>query len=71
MVVPRAQLNCLDADTYAQCFKTIFHNAGKDHTTFKIGKSLIGMIADWSDQQAKDLEKAIGEPLALEMLEGC
>lgn len=50
-------VNSLDADAYAQCFKTIFHHAGKDHPTFKIGKSLIGIIADWSDQHAKGLEK--------------
>ena len=71
MVVARVRLNCLDADAYAQCFKAIFHHAGKDHPTFRIGKSLTGIIADWSDQQAKGLEKAVGEPLAQEILKGC
>lgn len=71
MVVARARLNHLDADAYAQCFKAIFDQVAEDHPTFKLGESLIGIIADWSDQQAKGLEKAIGEPLAQEMLKSC
>ncbi len=38
---------------------------------FKIGVSLNGIIADWSDQQANGLEIAIGKTMANEILEGC
>ena len=71
MVVARVRLNRLDADSYSQCFKAIFHQVSKDHPTFKVGKSLNGIIADWSDQQAKGLEIAVGESVANDLLKGC
>ena len=38
----------------------------KDHSTLKVGKTLTGIIADWSDQQASGLEKAVGKSVASE-----
>ena len=67
----RVRLNRLDTDAYAQCFRGIFEQVGKDHPTFKVGLSLTGIIADWSDQQASGLEKAVGESVAKAILKGC
>ena len=71
MVVARVRLNRIDTNAYAQCFKAIFDAVAKEHPMFKIGESLNGIIADWSDQQAKGLEIAIGKTVANEILKGC
>ena len=71
MVVARVRLNRIDAEAYAQCFRAIFEAIANDHPTFKIGESLTGIIADWSDQQANGLEIAVGKALADEILKGC
>lgn len=71
MVVARVRLNRIDTDAYAQCFRAIFEAVASDHPTFKIGESLTGIIADWSDQQANGLEIAVGKTLATEILKGC
>ncbi len=70
MVVVRVRLNRIDTDAYAQCFKAIFDAVSKDHPMFKIGVSLNGIIADWSDQQANGLDIAIGKTMANEILKG-
>lgn len=71
MVVARVRLNRIDTDAYAQCFKAIFQQVKEDHPTFQVGQSLIGIVADWSDQQAKGLAKAVGNATANEILKGC
>jgi hypothetical protein len=59
MVVARVRMNCIDAQAYAQCFRAIFEVVAEDHPTFKVGESLMGVIADWSDQQM-----AVGKSLS-------
>jgi len=71
MVVGRVRMNLLDTDAYAQCFKALFEQVASDHPTFKVGESLTGIIADWSDQQANGLERVVGKLVATEMLKGC
>ena len=71
MIVARVRLNRIDTDAYAQCFRAIFEQVTEDHPTFKIGQSLTGIIADWSDQQANGLVKVVGKPMANEILKGC
>lgn len=71
MVVARIRLNRLDTDAYAQCFEAIFDQVKKDDPTFKVGDTLTGIIADWSDQQASCLDRAVGKSLAGEILKGC
>ena len=71
MVVGRVRMNLLDTEAYAQCFKALFEQVASDHPTFKVGESLIGIIADWSDQQANGLERVVGKLVAAEMLKGC
>ena len=71
MIVGRVRLNLLDAEAYAQCCKALFQQVASDHPTFKVGESLTGIIADWSDHQVSGLEKAVGKTVAQEMLKGC
>ena len=71
MVVARVRLNRIDTDAYAQCFRAIFNQVSEDHPTFKVGQTLTGIIADWSDQQANGLAKVVGKSIADEILKGC
>ena len=71
MVVSRVRMNHKDANAYAQCFRAIFEQTGEDHPSFKVGESLIGIIADWSDQQVNGLEMVIGKSTAESILKGC
>ena len=71
MVVSRVRMNHLDANSYAQCFKAIFEQTDEDHPSFKVGESLTGIIADWSDQQVNGLEMVIGKSKAGSILKGC
>lgn len=71
MVVSRVQMNHLDANAYAQCFKLIFEQTCEDHPSFKVGESLTGIIADWSDQQINGLKMVIGKSKAESILKGC
>ena len=71
MVVGRVRMNLIDADVYAQCFRALFEQVAADHPTFKVGESLGAVIADWSDQQASGLEKAVGKLVANQVLKGC
>jgi len=64
-------MNLINADAYAQCFRALFEQVAEDHPTFKVGKSLSAVIADWSDQQASGLEKGVGKLVANQMLKGC
>ena len=51
MVVGRVRMNLLVAEAYAQCFRALFQQVASDHVTFRVGESLTGIIADWSDHQ--------------------
>ena len=61
MVVARIRLNKINADAYAQCFEAIFQQVSEDYPTFKVGQTLTGIIADWSDQQVNGLIKTVGK----------
>ena len=71
MVVAHIQLNKINADAYAQCFEAIFQQVSEDHPTFKVGQTLTGIIADWSDQQVNGLIKTVGKNTANNILKGC
>ena len=71
MVVARVWLNQLDAAAYTTCFTVLFHKVKELCSTFVIGKSLVGIVADWSDTQIKGLEGAIGEETVAKVMKGC
>ena len=65
-------MNKLDAQAYKTAFDAIFTHVGKNHKgCFCVGKTLKGIIADWSDTQMKGLQSAIGEETANKVVKGC
>ena len=71
MTVARVRLNRLDTEAYSKCFQTVFSTVRQDHPQFRVGKMLVGIITDWSDQQFNGLAEAIGEEPAEKLVKGC
>ena len=70
-VVARVRMSKLDAQAYEAAFNSIFSHVKKNHPGFRVGKSLKGIIADWSDTQISGLKSAIGEETANSVVKGC
>lgn len=70
-VVARMRANKENADLYKKTFELMFKFCHKDHPNFKVGKTLKGIIVDWSDTEAKGLREVIGDELAGKVLRGC
>ena len=70
-VVARVRLDRLTAEAYEHCFKSVFVTAKETCPQFEVGKTLLGVILDWSDQQMKGLEGAVGEETAAKVAKGC
>lgn len=49
----------------------MFDQCKKDNSEFCIGKTLLGIIIDWSDAEADGLQLAVGEEMANTLLKGC
>jgi hypothetical protein len=64
-------MNKLDALAYEAAFSSIFNHVKKMHPGFGVGKTLKGIIADWSDTQISGLKGAIGEETANNVLKRC
>lgn len=70
-VVARVRMNKLDSAAYTFAFRALFDCAKKSCPNFGIGKTLKGIVADWSDAQLQGLQGAIGEDQANKMMKGC
>ena len=46
--------------SYSAAFKAVFDQCKEDHKEFGVGKSLKGIVSDWSDAKRKGLQLAIG-----------
>ena len=64
-------MNKLDNLAYNQAFGAIFSKVKRDYPKFGVGKTLNGIIADWSDTQLQGLQGAIGEETANKVMKGC
>lgn len=64
-------LNKLTTDAYQKCFSSMFDAVSNAYPGFKVGKSLVGIIMDWSDQQFSGLELAVGKDVAESIVKGC
>ena len=64
-------MNKLDVQAYKHAFDAIFNQVKKSHPEFGVGKTLKGIIADWSDVQLQGLQAAIGEETANKVIKGC
>jgi hypothetical protein len=49
----------------------MFGAVSSAYPKFKVGKSLLGIIMDWSDQQFSGLELAVGKDVAESIVKGC
>ena len=71
ITVARVYLNKLTTDAYHKCFSSMFGAVSSTYPKFKVGKSLVGIIMDWSDQQFSGLELAVGKDVADSIVKGC
>ena len=71
MIVARIYLNQLDASAYTTCFDALFRKVTELHPGFKVGETLLGILADWSDTQVKGLENALGKENVSKVMKGC
>ena len=54
----------LTPEAHEYCFKSIFATVKETCPQFEVGKTLLGVILDWSDQQMKGLEGAVRKEIA-------
>ena len=70
-VVARVRMNKLDAVAYKCAFEAIFGHVKAKHLEFSVGKSLKGIVTDWSDTQLKGLQSVIGDDITSQVVKGC
>ena len=70
-VVARVRMNRISTEAYQQAFQAVFSTVRDDKPSFKVGKTLIAIVLDWSDQQLKGLEAVIGEETTAKVVKGC
>ena len=59
------------SELYCLVFKLMFDTCQQEHSHFKVGETLKGIIVDWSDTESKGLREVIGEETAELVLKGC
>ena len=70
VVVSRVRMDKQDTNVYALAYSKTFLKC-KSEGNFELGKSLLGIVVDWSDAEIKGLGKAVGRELATTLLKGC
>lgn len=70
VVVARVRLDKEGAKGYGLAYKKMFEKCS-DYPDFEVGKSLNGVVTDWSDAEIAGLRRAIGEDLGKKLLKGC
>ena len=65
MIVCRIRLTKQTHDGYALI------NAETNAHHFECGRTLVGIVVDWSDAEAQGLHEAVGEKLGNQLLKGC
>jgi hypothetical protein len=71
VIVGRCLLSKDNSDGYSIGFSKVFSMARSDSSNFEVGKTLKGIVIDWSDAEACGLRKAIGDTVANSLLRGC
>ena len=76
VIVCRIHLTKQTHEGYALCFRLMFDRCKKEFPSFELGKTLLGktllgIVIDWSDAEAQGLRDAVGEELANQLLKGC
>ena len=70
-VVARVRMDKLNAQAYQHAFSAVFDEVKEEHPEFGVGKTLMGVITDWSDAQLKGLQAAVGDEVASRVVKGC
>lgn len=71
VVVCRVRMNKQDSSAYGLAFSKLFSKCKCDHAEFEVGKTLQGVVIDWSEAEMKGLGIAVGSELAKKLLRGC
>ena len=71
MIVCRIRITKQTKEAHAFCFKLMFDRCKKDNPDFCEGKTLLGVVIDWSDAEADGLRIAVGAETANLLLKGC
>ena len=71
MVIARIWLDQQGASAYELAFRKMFDKCKQVDTAFVLGKTLLGVVTDWSDSEIKGLKNVVGEETAGELLKGC
>ena len=61
----------LSNNFYASAFNAAFDQCREDHKEFVVGKTLKGIVLDWSDTERVGLEITIGKDLSETLTGGC
>ena len=64
----RVRMDKLDSSAYEAAFHSIFTHTKKNHPEFDVGKTMKGIVDDWSDTQMNGLKLAIREAKANEVV---
>jgi len=70
-IVGRIHLPHQTAAAYALAFFKLFTKCQSCYSNFELGRSLIGVITDWSDAEVNILKKFAGDKVAIQFLKGC
>ena len=49
----------------------MFDHCSQSSKMFEVGRSLLGVVVDWSNTEAADLKMAVGEHKAAKLVKGC
>ena len=71
VVVARVRLDKEGAKGYGLAYGKMFQKCSDDYSEFEVGKSLKGVVTDWSDAEIAGLRGAIGEDMTKKLLKGC
>ena len=71
IAVARIHSNKENSEFYACAFKAVFDQCKEDHKEFAVGKTLKGIIMDWSDTERTGLQTAIRQDLSEKLDVGC
>lgn len=69
--VARVRMNRLNTIAYTEAFEAVFCTVENSHPGFKVGKTLQGIVVDWSEQQLNGLEAVLGKETAEKVIKGC
>ena len=71
IVIARVLMDKQTQEAFEIVFGKVFSAVKSKHPLFQPGKTLRGILTDWSDTQRAALSTVLGEELATELCKGC